>query len=539
MAQAPARASAPKPPGFAKEMVVGHLLSFNRRVSLRSTSGDNAIKWGTPAARWVLLATVLGSGMAFLDATVVNVALPTIGADLNVSVSGLQWILNGYTLTLASLILIGGSLGDRFGRRRLFVIGVLWFAVASLLCGLAPDAWTLVAARALQGVGGALLTPGSLAILQASMAAGDRARAVGAWSGLSGIAAAIGPFIGGWLIGHASWRLIFLINVPLAIAVVVVSVRHMPETRDLESARSIDVAGALLTVAGLAGVTWALIEGGERGMTTVALVNGAVGVLALAAFVMVERRRDHPMLPLDLFRSAQFTGANLVTFVVYASLSVTFFLLVVHLQQVLQYSPLAAGLATLPVTGIMLALSSRAGELADRSGPRLPMTVGPLLIAAAFLLLSRIDRETSYVSGVLPGVAVFGLGLSLTVAPLTATVLAAAPARHAGVASGVNNAISRGAGLIAIAIVPGLSGLTGDAYRNPQVFTAGFRSAMLISAGLAAVGGALAWSLIRNAVAGRANSCPSAELDRRHYCAVDGTPLASERDAAAASHSAA
>jgi EmrB/QacA subfamily drug resistance transporter len=509
------------------------------RVSLRSTPGDDGIRWGTPAARWVLLATVLGSGIAFLDATVVNVAMPAIGADLNVSVAGLQWILNGYTLTLASLILIGGSLGDRFGRRRVFLIGVLWFAVASLLCGLAPDASTLVAARALQGVGGALLTPGSLAILQASMAPRDRARAVGAWSGLSGMAAAVGPFIGGWLIADVSWRLIFLINVPLAIAVVVVSVRHMPETRDRESARDIDVAGALLTVAGLAGVTWALIEGGERGATTAALVNGAVGVIALAAFVVVERKRDHPMMPLDLFRSRQFTGANLVTFVVYASLSITFFLLVLHLQQVLQYSPLEAGMATLPVTGIMLALSSRAGQLADRIGPRLPMTVGPLLVAAAFLLLSRVDRDASYATGVLPGVVVFGLGLALTVAPLTATVLAAAPARHAGVASGVNNAISRGAGLIAIAIVPGLSGLTGDAYQNPQIFAAGFRIAMLISAGLAAVGGALAWSLIRNVVAGRARSCPAAELDRRHYCAVDGSPLASEGDAATASHSAA
>ena len=477
--------------------------------------------------------------MAFLDATVVNVALPAIGADLNVSVAGLQWILNGYTLTLASLILIGGSLGDRFGRRRVFLIGVLWFAVASLFCGLAPDTSTLVAARALQGVGGALLTPGSLAILQASMAPRDRARAVGAWSGLSGIAAAIGPFIGGWLIGHVSWRLIFLINVPLAIAVIVVSVRHMPETRDRESDRAIDGAGALLTVVGLAGVTWALIESGERGATTVALLNGAVGTIALAAFVAVEWWRDHPMLPLDLFRSRQFTGANLVTFVVYASLSITFFLLVLHLQQVLQYSPLEAGMATLPVTAIMLALSSRAGQLAERIGPRLPMTAGPLLVAAAFLLLSRIGRETSYVTGVLPGVVVFGLGLALTVAPLTATVLAAPPARHAGVASGVNNAISRGAGLIAIAIVPGISGLTGDAYRNPQEFAAAFRIAMLISAGLAGMGGALAWSLIRNVVAGRAKSCPSADLDRRHYCAVDGTPLASERDAAEASHSAA
>ena len=230
-------------------------------------AGDGAVTWGTPTARWILLATVLGSGMAFLDATVVNVALPTIGTELDASVAGLQWILNGYTLTLASLILIGGSLGDRFGRRRVFLVGIVWFAAASLLCGLAPTAQALVAARALQGIGGALLTPGSLAILQASFAPGDRGRAVGAWSGLSGIAAAIGPFVGGWLIGVGSWRLIFLINVPLAVAVVAVAVRHVPETRDPTAVRGIDVAGAVLTAVGLAGVTWALIEAGERGAT--------------------------------------------------------------------------------------------------------------------------------------------------------------------------------------------------------------------------------------------------------------------------------
>ena len=387
--------------------------------------------------------------MAFLDATVVNVALPTIGADLNVSVAGLQWILNAYTLALASLILISGSLGDRFGRRRVFLIGVVWFAVASLLCGLAPDAPTLVAARALQGVGGALLTPGSLAILQASFARGDRGRAVGR---------VVRP-VGDWrghrpvhrrrLIGEASWRLIFLINVPLAFAVVAVAVRHVPETRD-SSGRAIDVAGALLTVVGLAGVTWALIEGGERGATSVVMVSGTVGVAGLAGFVAVEWRSEHPMVPLDLFRSKQFTGTNLVTFVVYASLGITFFLLVIHFQQVLHYSPLQAGLATLPVTGIMLALSSRAGRLADRIGPRLPMTVGPLIPATGFLLLGRVGSGTSYPGGVLPGLITFGLGLALTVAPLTATVLAAAATRHAGVASGVNNAISRGAGLIAL-----------------------------------------------------------------------------------------
>lgn len=496
-----------------------------------SSAGNGAVTWGTPAARWILLATVLGSGMAFLDATVVNVALPTIGLALDAGVADLQWILNGYTLALASLILIGGSLGDRFGRRRVFLIGAVWFAAASLLCGLAPTAEALVGARALQGVGGALLTPGSLAILQASFTRGHRARAVGAWSGLSGIAAAIGPFVGGWLVAIGSWRLIFLINVPLAVAVVAVAVRHVPETRDPAAVPGVDVWGAVLTAVGLAGVTWALIEAGEHGASRAALAAGAAGLAALAGFVAVERQGRHPMLPLDIFRSRQFTAANLVTFVVYASLGITFFLLVVHLQQVLGYSPLQAGLATLPITALMLALSARAGLLADRIGPRLPMTAGPLAMAAGLALLSRVQEGTTYVGTVLPAVVVFGLGLSLTVAPLTATVLAAAATRYAGVASGVNNAISRGAGLIAVAVIPGLAGLTGDAYRDPVVFASGFRTAMLISAALSALGGALAWSLIRNEVSGRADSCPFARLDRRHSCAVDGTPLATAHDA--------
>ena len=506
---------------------------------MRAGAWEKDVTWGTPAARWVLVATALGSGMAFLDATVVNVALPTVGAELDASVAGLQWILNGYTLALASLILLGGSLGDRFGRRRVFLIGVVWFAAASLLCGLAPTLPALVAARALQGVGGALLTPGSLAILQASFAPGDRARAVGAWSGLSGIAAALGPFVGGWLVGVGSWRLIFLINVPLAIAVVAVALRHVPETRDTASAGGIDAAGAVLTAAGLAGVTWALIEAGERGASGAVLAAGAAGLAALAGFVAVEWRGRHPMLPLEIFRSRQFTGANLVTFVVYASFGVTFFLLVVHLQQVLDFSPMQAGLAMLPITALMLALSARAGLLADRIGPRLPMTAGPLGMAVGLALLVRVGEGATYLGTVLPGVVVFGLGLTLTVAPLTATVLAAAAARHAGVASGVNNAISRAAGLVAIAVVPGIAGLTGDAYRDPDAFASGFRTAMLISTALAAAGGGIAWWLIRNEVAGRADPCPAAGLDRRHYCAVDGAPLATERDAVEATRPAA
>ena len=499
-------------------------------------SADEPVVWGTGRARWVLLATGLGSGIAFLDGTVVNIALPAIGTALDASVAGLQWVVNSYTLTLASLILLGGSLGDRFGRRRVFLLGIAWFAGASLLCGVAPTAETLVAGRALQGIGGALLTPGSLAILQASFATGDRGRAVGAWSGLSGVAAAIGPFVGGWLIDVGSWRLIFLINVPLALAVIIVTLRHVPETRDPSAVRSIDVAGAMLAIVGLAGVTWALIEAGERGATTGVLATGAVGLASLAGFVAVERWSRHPMLPLEIFESRQFTAANLVTLLVYASLSVMFFLLVLHLQQVLGYSPVQAGAATLPVTGLMLALSARAGQLADRIGPRLPMTVGPLGIAIGLALLGRVQADATYLGLVLPALVVFGLGLSLTVAPLTTTVLAAVPSAHAGIASGVNNAISRGAGLLAVAAIPGLTGLTGDAYHDPVLFASGFREAMRISAALAAAGGVLAWVLIRNHVADRTNALPAARQPRPHYCAIDGTPLAARRDAADVTH---
>jgi MFS family permease len=454
-------------------------------VTLRSPEpGNQGIEWGTPAARWIVLATSLGSGIAFLDATVVNVALPAIGLDLDASVAGMQWIVNGYTLTLASLILIGGSLGDRFGRRRIFIVGVVWFAAASLLCGLAATADALVGARVLQGIGGALL------------------------------------------IDVASWRFIFLINIPLAVAVVAIVLKHVPETRDPASVRGIDVPGAILTVLGLAGVTWSLIEAGERGISGSALAVGSAGLVSLAGFVALERHSRHPMLPLDIFRSRQFTAANIVTFFVYTGAGITFFLLVVHLQQVMGYSPMQAGLAMLPVTVLMLALSARAGLLADRIGPRLPMTAGPLAMAAGLAVLSHAQAGTTYAGGVLPGVLVFGLGLTLTVAPLTATVLAAADPRHAGIASGVNNAISRGAGLIAVAVIPGLAGLTGDAYRDPAVFASGFRIAMLISAATVATGGAVAWLLIRNDQVMDRDLSPAI---RPHHCAVDAAPLASSR----------
>ncbi len=466
----------------------------------RGAARPELLRLDSAQGRWVLLAAVLGSGVVLLDGTVVNVALPALGRDLDADFAGLQWTVNGYLLSLAALILLGGSLGDRFGRRRLFVIGTVWFGVASLLCGLAPDVRTLVAARVLQGIGGALLTPGSLALLQASFARADRGRAIGAWSGLGAVAAAVGPFLGG-LVVEVSWRWVFLLNVPLCAAVVAVALRHVPESSDPDAARSVDVAGAVLGALGLAGVTYALIALGEEGRTTVAAVTGAGGLLLLVAFVLVERRLHEPLLPPDIFASRQFTAVNLVTFTVYAALSGFFLLLVVHLQVVAGWSPLASGTALVPVTLAMALLSSRSGAMAARRGPRLQMTAGPLLMAAAVLLLSRVGTGASYVVDVLPGVLLFGLGLATTVAPLTTTVLAAAPDRHAGLASGVNNAVARTAGLLAVAVVPVAAGIGGTDYQDPERFAPGFRTAAYLMAGLLVLGGLLAAATVRDDVA--------------------------------------
>jgi EmrB/QacA subfamily drug resistance transporter len=477
-----------------------------------------AIPFRSARGRWVLLCAVLGSSLAMLDATVVNIALPTLGDDLDADFALLQWTVNGYTLAVAALILLGGSLGDRFGRRRVFVVGVVWFAVASLLCGLAPNAETLVAARVLQGVGGALLTPGSLAMIAAAFREEDRARAIGAWSGLGGIASAVGPFLGGVLV-EVSWRWVFLVNLPLAALVVVVALRHVPESRDDEADPHLDVLGAGLGALGLAGTTYALVAAGDSGAVTV-VTAALVGVAGLVGFVVTELRSPHPMLPLGLFAERQFTAANVVTLAVYAAIGAFFFLVVVHLQVVAGYGPLAAGTAVLPVTACMLLLSSRAGELSGRIGPRIPMTVGPLVCAAGVLLVSRIGPGATYVVDVLPGTLVFGLGLSLTVAPLTATVLGAVSDRFAGVASGVNNAVARTAGLLAVAFLPVVAGIAGDDYADPGTFAHGFRIAMRICAGLLVAGGVLAAVLVQGGGRGLRRGL------RRRHCAVDGPPLA-------------
>lgn len=454
------------------------------------------------AGRWVLAAAVLGSGIAALDATVVNVALPRIGKDLDAGLTSLQWLLNAYTLTLSGLLLLGGSLGDRLGRRRIFAQGVLWFAIASAGCALAPTVQVLIGMRAVQGVAAALLTPGSLAILEAVFRREDRAAAVGAWSGLGGIATAIGPVVGGLLAGLApwGWRLVFLLNLPLAAVVLAVTRRWVPETRDEQATGRLDLGGAALAALGLGAVVYALTEGPVRRWPVSLAATAAAGVLLLVAFAVNEHRRRDPMMPLSLFSSRQFSAANLVTLLVYAALSGALFLLPVQLQLVTGFTPVAAGSSLLPVTAVMLVLSARMGRLAQRIGPRWPMTFGPVLAGLGLALLIRLGAGSGYLTGVLPAMLVFALGLSATVAPLTATVLAAAPERQVGIASAVNNAVARTAGLLAVAVLPALAGITPAALSDPAALSAGFHRAVLIAAGLCVAGGLLAGLTISDKV---------------------------------------
>ena len=453
----------------------------------------------------MIVATVLGSGVAFLDSTVVNVALPAIAKDLEMTVAGLQWTLDAYLVTLTSLLLLGGSLGDIFGRRRVFVLGLAGFALASIACGLAPNAAALIAARAAQGVAAAFLVPGSLAIISSVFHPDDRGRAIGAWSGLAGVASALGPFVGGWLIDAVSWRLIFLINIPLVAVTLWMATTHVPETKD-DDARDPDWTGAGAVSVGLGTLTYALIEGPARG-GPIPIVTGVVGVVALVAFIAIERSAAAPMLPLTIFRSPQFTGANLTTVAVYAALGGAFFLLVLQLQLTLGYSALEAGVAMMPITILMLLLSARAGSRAQRIGPRVPMTVGPIVAGAGLALFASIEPGTRYASGVLPAIVVFGLGLTLTVAPLTAAVLAAVDEHHVGAGSGVNNAVARLGGLIAVAVLPALAGIDGS---SPESVAQGFASAMRICAIACAAGGAMAWFTVRTAAKVPALPQPSA-----------------------------
>ena len=489
-------------------------------MSADESAQASQLRLSSAKGRWVVLATVLGSSMAMLDSTVVNVALPTIGRHLNASLGDLQWVVTGYTLSLAGLILLGGSLGDRLGRRRVFLIGVVWFALASALCGFAPSIFVLIAARVLQGVGGALLTPGSLAIIQATFAPDDRPRAVGAWSGFGGVAAAIGPIVGGWLVQAVGWPFVFFLNLPLGAAVVLVTIRHVPETRDTSVRGRFDVAGAVLAALALAGITYALIEAPERSTKLGVIIAGLIGVATAAAFVVIERRRTRapdqimPMLPLNVFASRQFTIINILTFLVYGAFGGLLFLLVIQLQVVSGFSPLQAGAALLPVTLLMLTLSARAGALAQRFGPRWLLTIGLTGLALGMLLMMRIGPHAGYPADVLPAVVIFGLGLSLTVAPLTATVLASADVRHAGVASGVNNAVARAAGLIAVAALPAAVGLTAASYHIPAQFNHGFDIATTVCSVILLIAAGLAATLVDNNVlkpAGQALPAPEAK----------------------------
>ena len=476
--------------------------------------------------RCVIAAMVLGTGIAFLDSTVVGIALPSINRDFHGGVGTLQWVVTGYTLTLAAFLLLGGSLGDRYGRRRIFLIGVVWFAVASALCGIAPTSGLLIGGRVVQGVGGALLTPASLAILQASFRPDDRARAIGAWTGLSGVASAAGPLVGGYLLSVGSWRLIFFINLPLAAVALWFTAQHVPESRDPTATGRVDSTGAALAVIFLAGLTYGLIEAPTRGWSSPEVVAClAVAVLAAPAFYFVERRSAQPMLPLHLFRSRQFSGANGVTFAVYGALGGALFLLPVELQIVKGYSPLESGISLLPITLVMLTLSARSGALSARIGPRLQMTAGPLIVAGGLALLTRATYAGSYWTQVFPAVLLFAIGLTITVAPLTATAMGAAPPEHSGVASAINNVVARAAGLLAVAVLPLLAGLTGAAALNSKELASGFRTAMVITSVIAAAGGVLAALTIRNPVRTPADVQAAEEEEPTWHCGVSGPPV--------------
>ena len=451
---------------------------------------DGLLAKRSARGRLTLFTLTLGTGIALLDGTVVNIALRRIGTDLGASLAELQWVSNGYLLSLASLILVGGALGDRWGRRRTYLIGVAGFALGSALCAFAQSPLQLIAFRVIQGVAAALLVPGALAIIQSSFRKEDRPAAIGSWAGMAGIAVAVGPFLGGFLVEHAGWRWVFAINLPLCAIVLLLGTR-MPESLDKDAPRHFDYRGALTGVVALGMSTYLLTSWRDLPLPVIVL-GVVVSVVAMAVFVVLEKRPG-AMAPMSMFRSRTFSAANLMTLLVYGALGAVLFFLVLQLQVTAEYDAIAAGVATLPVPIVMLLLSSRASVIAARTGPRFPMTVGPLVCALGALLLSGVDADASYWTDVFPGITVFALGLASLVSPLTVAVLAAVPGNHAGVASGVNNAVARAGSLLAVAALPSLVGLTGEDYRDPVALTAGYHSAVLLSAAMLVVGGVVSW----------------------------------------------
>jgi EmrB/QacA subfamily drug resistance transporter len=479
----------------------------------------------TRRQRLTLLAAILGSGVATIDGSIVNVALPAIERDLGGGLPAQQWVSNAYLLTLGSLILIGGSLGDIYGERRVFALGVAAFGALSLACALAPTIGVLIAVRALQGAAGALVTPSSLAIIVAAFAPKERGAAIGSWTAWGAIAAIVGPLAGGWIVDQASWRWIFALNVPLVLATLVLVLLAVPRT-DRVTARRVDVLGAALCALGLGGLVFALIEEPRFGWSSPAIVVPlAAGAVLLGSFLGYEHRASEPMLTLELFARRNFSVANLETLAMYAGLAILFFFLVIYLQQVAGYSALASGLTTLPVTVVMFLLSRRFGALADRLGSRLFMAAGPLVAATGILLLARVGRHVSYLTELLPALLVFALGLSLTVAPLTATVLAEADESDAGIASAVNNAVARVAGLVGVSAVGvAVAGtLVGDTFAADAASVRAFHEVMLICAALVAaagVTGAIGIVNPRRTVA--AAGCPGGQLVGLPEACADG-----------------